>query len=114
MCIFKYGFWYHTESTISLLNAINQIGNDDILITLPTSKDQLHFNGQTTAGYTEFLRKAYSNKDLAMTFISDKESILLITDHIALENVIDEVQRQTIHNKILYTLNTFQKYFFDI
>ena len=114
-CVFSnMGFGNHTESTISLLNAINQIGNDDILITLLTSKDQLHFNGQTTAGYTEFLRKAYSNKDLAMTFISDKESILLITDHIALENVIDEVQRQTIHNKILYTLNTFQKYFFDI
>ncbi|MFZ8933922.1 MAG: 4-hydroxythreonine-4-phosphate dehydrogenase PdxA [Bacteriovoracaceae bacterium] len=114
-CVFSnMGFGHHSESTISLLNALNQINDHDILVTLPTSKDQLCFNNKPAAGYTEFLRKAYSNKDLAMTFMSDRENILLVTDHIALENVVDEVQRQTIHNKILYSLNTFQKYFFDI
>ncbi len=105
------GFGNHSESTITLLNALNQIKEDDILITLPTSKDQLTINGINAAGYTEYLRKAFGNKDLGMCFISEKENILLVTDHIALENVFESLQRQTIHNKILYALKGFDKYF---
>ncbi len=101
------------SSTNSLLTALNLIGPTDILVTLPTSKDQLIFNNANYAGYTEFFRAYFNNKNISMTFKGLAQNVLLITDHIPLKKVSEIITSDLIINKIQITLNNFKKYFFS-
>ncbi|MFA6237225.1 MAG: 4-hydroxythreonine-4-phosphate dehydrogenase PdxA [Bacteriovorax sp.] len=101
------------SSTNSLLTALELIGGKDILITLPTSKDQLVFNSQNQAGYTEFFRSYYGNKNIAMTFKGPDQNVLLITDHIALKEVTNKISPELIVDKLRITLDNFKKYFYE-
>jgi len=78
------------SSTIALLKALEVIDEHrDLLITLPTSKDQLFLDGKLQRGHTEFFRNLYNSEHLSMNFISPKEKILLITDHLPLKDIAD-------------------------
>ena len=45
------------QSTVALNEGIKDIKNNkDILLTMPTSKDQLYFENKLAKGHTEFLR----------------------------------------------------------
>ena len=100
------------SSTNSLVTALNLMTEKDILVTLPTSKDQLVFNGQNQAGYTEFFRSFYKNKNISMTFKGIAQNVLLITDHIALKDISKTITADLIKNKISLTLDNFKKYFY--
>ena len=65
---------------------------DDYLLTLPTSKDQLIFNGLSVNGHTEFFRKFYKLEEVSMTFLSHNSNFLLLTDHIAIDEVTDKIK----------------------
>ena len=52
------------SSTNSLTTALNLISKNDILVTLPTSKDQLLFEDKNQAGYTEFFRSFFKNSNI--------------------------------------------------
>ena len=99
------------SSTNSLLTALDVISEKDILITLPTSKDQLFLNNTLQAGHTEFFRTFFNTKDISMVFSSPLQNILLITDHIALADVSKTISSKLIHNKLRITLMNFEKYF---
>lgn len=100
------------SSTDSLLTALNLIKEEDILVTLPTSKDQLKLNGQNRAGYTEFFRAYFGNPNIAMTFKGLHQNILLMTDHLPLKDVPSAINEDLIVNKLSLTLDNFKKYFF--
>ena len=102
------------SSTNSLLTALEIITKDDILVTLPTSKDQLILNNQSCAGYTEFFRSYYSNNYISMTFKGIHQNIMLITDHIPHNKVSSTITSQLIYEKVKSTLNQFEKYFYPI
>ena len=99
------------SSTNSLLTALEIITKDDILVTLPTSKDQLFFNELHCAGYTEFFRKYYSNEYVTMTFKGINQNVMLITDHIPLNKVSSTITSELIYEKVKSTLVNFEKYF---
>ena len=101
------------SSTNSLLTALDLVSNKDVLITLPTSKDQLLFNNKNQAGYTEFFRTFYNNKNISMVFKGIEQNVLLITDHIPLRDVSSVVTKDLIVNKVSVTLNNFSKYFYS-
>ena len=90
-----------TPSHQALTYCLNAIKVEDILITLPTSKDQLP-GGR---GYTQFFRQHYRQEDLPMAFESPTEKILLITDHIPLREVPDAINSEMIISKVKTTLN---------
>lgn len=100
------------SSTDSLLTSLKLMSPKDILVTLPTSKDQLKFNGKNMAGYTEFFRSFYNNKNIAMTFKGLHQNVLLITDHLPLKNVASSITEELIVEKLCLTLDNFNKYFF--
>ncbi len=100
-------------STTTLLMALEQIQLTDILVTLPTSKDQLFLNEQAFAGYTEFFRSYYNNKNIAMTFKGLSQNVLLVTDHIAIKDISKTITQELIESKINTTLNFFKKYFYE-
>jgi len=100
------------QSTTSILKALEFIEKkSDILITLPTSKDQLIFRNKVEKGHTEFLRKFYDNEDLSMVFSSGNENILLISDHIPVREIPSFINKNRIIKKITTTLKEFEHYF---
>lgn len=101
------------SSSNSLITALELITSNDILITLPTSKDQLIYNNKKLAGYTEFFRTYYANKNIAMTFKGITQNILLITDHIALKEVSKNISSEKIQHKVRIALDNFKKYFYQ-
>ncbi|MBF0297653.1 MAG: 4-hydroxythreonine-4-phosphate dehydrogenase PdxA [Oligoflexia bacterium] len=101
------------QSTRTLTLAINQVANaNDVLLTLPTSKDQLILNGVQCKGYTEFFRSFYNNPSISMLFAAKKNKyVLLITDHIPLREVCSKINSSLIHQKVGITVNNIKKYF---
>ena len=83
----------------------------DILLTLPTSKDQLVYQDIKAAGYTEFLRKSFKNNFVSMLFSSPTDDALLITDHIKLSEVSSTIDEDLIINKVSNVLIYYSKYF---
>lgn len=75
-----------TSKALSL--AIEDMETSDILLTLPSSKDQiLSENSKTYKGHTDFFREIYPNSNIVMSFVSPKLNSLLLTDHISLSQV---------------------------
>lgn len=99
------------SSTRTLVHALNIITKNDILVTLPTSKNQLIHNNKSVSGYTEFFRSYYSNPNISMIFKGIFQNTLLITDHIPLKNVTKIITKKLIIEKINTTLNFYKKYF---
>ena len=102
------------QSTTSLNLALSKITEKDILLTLPTSKDQLIDNDKLRKGYTEFLRYRFNKSNLCMVFKAYEDTTLLITDHIPLVEVSKSITTEKIKEKIEITLNGLNKYFNSI
>lgn len=101
------------QSTTTLLEALHLLNAKDILVTLPTSKDQLIHQTRPCAGYTEFFRSYFGRSDIAMTFKGVGQDVMLITDHVALKEVTQVINEQLIVAKVDTTLEFFQKYFYN-
>lgn len=99
---------YKTQTLNALIHALTLIKKNDILFTLPTSKDQLTFNNKKFLGYTEFLRYYFKNKNLAMFFYSDEIKILLLTDHIPHKNISKTLTQEFITSKIKLSLKSLK------
>lgn len=102
------------SSTSTLIMALENIKADDILVTLPTAKDQLIFNKSNCAGYTEFFRNYFNSPNIAMTFKGITQNVLLITDHVAIKDVSSVISQDLIIKKIDTTLRFYNKYFYKI
>lgn len=100
-----------SQSQLALEMGIKLCQEDDILLTLPTSKDQLHFNGALCAGHTEFFRSHFKNADLAMVFRDDHFFHLLLTDHVPLDKVSSLCTSEFITRKVEITLEGLKRYF---
>jgi 4-hydroxythreonine-4-phosphate dehydrogenase len=98
-----------TESTDSINSALKGISPEDVLITLPTSKEQLLINGEITKGYTEFFRKYYEDKNITMLFKGNDSQISLLTDHIPLVEVSGKINHELIIEKTKNSINGLSK-----
>ena len=104
------GLTYHyfqpshiTQSEEALKYCLKKIKPRDILITLPTTKDQL----PEKRGHSEFFRKLYQKEHLSMVFESLNDRILLVTDHIPLKQVTTVVDTSLITAKVQTTLEGY-------
>ncbi len=88
------------QTTNTLISCLEKIGEKDILLTLPTSKDQLENKGKNLSGYTEFLRSYYQTPDVVMFFYSPHVKIFLITDHVPLKDVSSQITSSIIESKV--------------
>lgn len=102
------------QSSAALLSALELLeAKQDILLTLPTSKDQLIYKETNYAGHTEFLRAYCKSPEASMLFASSNKRIVLMSDHIPLKEVPNFLSSQKIVNKISNTLEGHGKYFYD-
>lgn len=77
-----------------------------ILFTLPTSKDQFPRH----PGHTEFFRAHYKNPDLGMFFSSSDLQVLLITDHVAINQLSNTLTEELIFRRTREALKTLKKW----
>ncbi|MEK6624876.1 MAG: 4-hydroxythreonine-4-phosphate dehydrogenase PdxA, partial [Bdellovibrionota bacterium] len=103
-------FLVHSETLNSLLTALPLLQKDDVLFTLPSSKDQFFFQGIHHRGYTDFFRNYFHSKDVSMTFKGRSFDLLLLTDHIPLLEVAPKINADIFH-KVDVSLFCGAKYF---
>jgi 4-hydroxy-L-threonine phosphate dehydrogenase PdxA len=96
-------------SSSALKKSLKLATENDILVTMPTSKDQLILNGKNLAGHTEYFRSFY-NTDISMFFKANDFNVLLVTDHIPLKEV-PNITPKMIHDKVSVCIDGYEKYF---
>jgi 4-hydroxythreonine-4-phosphate dehydrogenase len=101
------------SSTLAMNRAMEIMTSDDILITMPTSKDQLIFKGHVVAGHTEFFRNFYRDMNIPMVFLGNSGPLLLISDHVPLRDV-GKISTQLIYKKVSITIDNFSRYFYPL
>ncbi len=75
-----------------------------ILFTLPTTKDQF----PSHPGHTEYFRAHYKNSDLGMFFSSSDLQVLLVTDHVAINQLSTTLTEDLIFRRIREALRTLR------
>ena len=93
----------NTESRQSLEYCLDKVTSRDILITLPTSKNQFPGDG----GHSRFFRQRYKNNHISMVFEFLDDRMLLITDHIPLGEIPRTVDAPLIVSKTKITLKGY-------
>lgn len=95
-----------TPTSSALHKAIEDTRKDDILLTLPSSKDQIQSkNGNKTfKGHTDLFRRLYPDNDILMTFVSPHLNVVLLSDHVALSEVEFELSKLDL-NRVFETIN---------
>jgi 4-hydroxythreonine-4-phosphate dehydrogenase len=102
------------QSTLCLEQALDSIEQGDVLLTLPTSKDQLILDGNLMLGHTEFLREKFQDQALPMCFLGSRAAFLLLTDHVSHSQVIPGLDCKPVFSKISNALKGFSQYFSEI
>lgn len=99
------------ESTSCLKKALEIVKKSDILVTMPTSKDQLAINNIQANGHTEFFRSYFKDEYINMYFWSNKLKVLLLTDHININQITDTLTPNYVVNKLVSFLESHNKVF---
>lgn len=97
-----------TETMACLIKAIEDSTPEDIIHTLPSSKDQFISNGKQFKGHTDFLGEHFK-VDAGMCFLSPDSNFLLLTDHIPLDQVYKQLKEQNLVEKIKTCIKGFPK-----
>ncbi|MBL7665424.1 MAG: 4-hydroxythreonine-4-phosphate dehydrogenase PdxA [Bacteriovoracaceae bacterium] len=95
-----------SETMSSMLHALKIIKKQDILITLPSSKDAFVYHSTRYGGHTEFFRKFYKKSELAMLFYTEKFKCIVLSDHDPLTKVAGKLSQDFVYKKIKLCLKT--------
>jgi 4-hydroxythreonine-4-phosphate dehydrogenase len=94
-----------SQSFISLEQSMKYCeANESVLFTLPTTKDQFPAH----PGHTEYFRAHYKNADLGMFFSSPDLQVLLVTDHVAIDQLSTTLTEELIYRRIRQALKTLR------
>ena len=73
----------------------------DGMVNLPISKKAWHIAGKNYPGHTEFLAEKFKTENYAMIMMAEKLRVLLITTHIPLKKVPEEICEKKIVEKTI-------------
>lgn len=95
-----------SQSFTSLELGMKLSETSGVLFTLPTSKDQ--FPG--FAGHTEYFRDFYHRPDLGMFFSSPKLQVLLLSDHLPINQLSQVMTEDLIYSRLHLAINSLIKW----
>lgn len=83
----------------------------DAIVTAPISKNALKLAGHDYSGQTEILEQylAHNNQKAEMLFIGERFSVFLMTRHIALKDVAENIKKDIIIEKIKRLKQSYEK-----
>jgi 4-hydroxythreonine-4-phosphate dehydrogenase len=95
-----------SESLNCINEAIKDITATDILLTLPTSKDQFEgFNG-----HTEYFRDKFRISNIPMSFLSKNLNVSLLTDHVSVKDISSSIDSNNIIAKLSILIKGFSSH----
>lgn len=97
-----------SESLSTLLYGMKICQSSDILITQPTTKDQIFYDGINHLGHTELFRYFYKESGIPMSFIGPRAKALLLSDHLPLKDV-PKLSLELIYKRLSIGILGFQK-----
>lgn len=87
---------------LALDNALEDLKNGviDALVTGPIHKYSMKLAGFPNIGHTDYLKEKTNSKEILMMMVSDKLKIGLVTDHLPLNQVSAQINKELISRKI--------------
>lgn len=89
-----------------------RLGEIDALVTAPINKKSMQLAGFPFPGHTEYLTQQLGGKESLMLMVSDDLRIGLVTNHLPLSKVAENVTRQRVLEKIKILNETLKIDFF--
>lgn len=86
-------------------------GKIDVLVTAPISKENIQKAGFQFPGHTEYLASIANEKEALMMMVSDELRVALVTAHISLKEVAEQLTKQKIIDKTLAVDSSLKKDF---
>lgn len=86
-------------------------GKIDVLVTAPISKETIQMAGFEFPGHTEYLADLSGKKEALMMMVSNNLRVALVTSHISLKQVVDEVTTEKVLHKIQELESSLKKDF---
>ncbi|NQU54046.1 MAG: 4-hydroxythreonine-4-phosphate dehydrogenase PdxA [Bacteroidetes bacterium] len=88
-----------------------QNGFIDVLITAPINKDNIQSENFNFPGHTEFLAEAFNAEDYAMLMVSETLKIGVVTAHLPLSRVAENITKEAVLSKIRIIAKSLQQDF---
>jgi 4-hydroxythreonine-4-phosphate dehydrogenase len=86
-------------------------GAIDVLVTAPISKENIQKAGFQFPGHTEYLASIANEKEALMMMVSDNLRVALVTAHVSLKEVVEQLTKQKIIDKTLAVQASLKKDF---
>lgn len=85
---------------IQVAAILTKDGFFNAVVTLPVSKKNINIIEPSFLGHTEYLQQKWEQKEVFMTFVSSKFTVVLVTTHIPLDKVSSSITK-TLYNRAL-------------
>ena len=105
------------ESAKSAMTALHRAVQDikegyiDVLITAPFNKRAMTSEGFGYTGHTEYLEKEFGVDEVAMIMVSDSLKVGVVTGHIPLKEVVNQISTEKILKKLRLMKASLQRDF---
>ncbi len=88
-----------------------QHGDIDVLITAPINKDNIQSENFKFPGHTEYLAETFNAEDYAMLMVSETMKMGVVTTHIPISKVAENLSKELILSKIRIIAKSLQQDF---
>lgn len=106
----------NTDVHNSLEKAFEILAEKDVLLTLPSSKQEIGEVNTFYSGHTDYLRKKFNKPSATMLFASESFNLALLTEHISISEIEDVIDVNYICKKIETLIEShfnFKRYIFS-
>lgn len=83
----------------------------DALVTAPIDKHSIHGDAFPFKGHTEYLTEFFGQKESLMCMVSESLKVALVTEHVALKEVAENITKEKIESKLQLLEQTLKKDF---
>jgi 4-hydroxythreonine-4-phosphate dehydrogenase len=83
----------------------------DVLVTAPINKDCVKAAGFEFPGHTEYLAHLSNTEDFLMLMVADELRVAVVTGHIPLKNVAEQITKEAVEKKLRLFISTLRKDF---
>ena len=83
----------------------------DALVTAPINKEALNLAGHKYQGHTQLLAQRFNARYVRMMFTAEDMRVILVTVHIPLKNVPEQITKKAVADTIFATQRMLIKYF---
>jgi 4-hydroxythreonine-4-phosphate dehydrogenase len=102
-----------TCAWLSLKSCVEDLkkGKLDAVVTAPINKHNIQKDSFKFIGHTEYFQQEFDGKDVLMFMVSDDLKIAVVSMHVPLTDVINDITKEKISSKLDLMINSLKKDF---